>query len=82
MKPALFTLAFLTLAARALPAPDAVEITPDLLDRLQAEAEDRSPALQAAGARTESANAAVAAVRTWGSGARPRRALSRPRRAT
>jgi outer membrane protein TolC len=65
MKPALFTLAFLTLAARALPAPDAVEVTPDLLDRLQAEAEGRSPALQAAGARTESANAAVAAVRTW-----------------
>jgi cobalt-zinc-cadmium efflux system outer membrane protein len=67
MKPALFPFAFLVLVlvTRAAPSPDALEVTPDLLDRLQAEAEGQSPALQAAGARTESANAAVAAVRTW-----------------
>jgi outer membrane protein TolC len=36
-----------------------------LLDQLVAEAQGQSPALQAAGARTQAANAAVSAVRTW-----------------
>jgi cobalt-zinc-cadmium efflux system outer membrane protein len=42
-----------------------VSITPELLDQLVAEGRANSPGLQAAGARTESATAAVAAVRTW-----------------
>jgi outer membrane protein TolC len=42
-----------------------VEITPDLIDRLMAEALGRNPALQAAGARVKAANSATAAVRTW-----------------
>jgi outer membrane protein TolC len=44
---------------------DEVEITPDLIDRLLAEAQGRNPALQAAGARVQAANSAAAAVRTW-----------------
>lgn len=42
-----------------------IAITPELLDQLVAEARAHSPALQAAGARTEAAAAAVAGVRTW-----------------
>jgi outer membrane protein TolC len=52
-------------AGAAASASDAVEITPALLDRLVAEGLADSPALQAAGERTEAAAAAVSAVRTW-----------------
>jgi len=45
------------------PAP--IAITADLVDRLLGEAQGRNPALQAASARAEAANSAVAAVRTW-----------------
>jgi cobalt-zinc-cadmium efflux system outer membrane protein len=44
---------------------DRVEITADLVDRLASEALANNPALQAAGARTQAASAAVSAVRTW-----------------
>jgi cobalt-zinc-cadmium efflux system outer membrane protein len=46
-------------------APETIVITPGLLDSLMAEAGGRSPALEAAGARTQAANAAVSSVRTW-----------------
>jgi outer membrane protein, heavy metal efflux system len=52
-------------ATEALVTSNVIEITPDFIDQLVAEAQGRSPALQAAGARTEAANEAVAAVRTW-----------------
>jgi len=42
-----------------------VEITADFIDQLSREAREQNPALQAAAARTEAANSAVAAVRTW-----------------
>jgi outer membrane protein TolC len=49
-----------------LSGPDGgLAISPDLLDRLVAEGRARNPALQAAAARAEAANSAVAAVRTW-----------------
>jgi outer membrane protein, heavy metal efflux system len=46
-------------------AGEPIEITPGLVDRLMAEGEANNPALQAAGARAEAAESAVAAVRTW-----------------
>jgi outer membrane protein TolC len=52
-------------SAEAAVPPDPLEVTPELLDRLQLEAQGRNPALQAAGARTEAAASAVGAVRTW-----------------
>ena len=42
-----------------------VSISPELLDQLVAEGRANSPGLQAAAARTEAANAAVASVRQW-----------------
>jgi outer membrane protein TolC len=42
-----------------------IAITPELLDGLVAEGRAHSPGLQAAGAQTEAASAAAAAVRTW-----------------
>lgn len=67
-----FTVLFLLSAAppglRAVgpaPEPDPVQVTPQLIDRLAAEAQGRNPALEAAGARAQAANAAAAAVRTW-----------------
>ena len=47
------------------PPPARVEITAEFIDQLVAEGRAHNPALQAAGARTEAATAAVAAVRTW-----------------
>lgn len=52
-------------ATESAPNSEPVEITPEFLDGLVAEAQAHNPALQAAGAQTEAANAAVAAVRTW-----------------
>jgi outer membrane protein, heavy metal efflux system len=52
-------------ADESAPAPDPVEITADLIDRLVVEARGQNPALQAAAARTAASAAAVAAVRTW-----------------
>jgi outer membrane protein TolC len=52
-------------AAESSHASGPVEITPGLVDSLMAEGQANSPALQAAGARTEAADSAVAAVRTW-----------------
>jgi cobalt-zinc-cadmium efflux system outer membrane protein len=52
-------------ASEPVPTPVFVEITPDLIDRLVDEGQERSPTLLAAGARTQAANLAVAAVRTW-----------------
>jgi outer membrane protein, heavy metal efflux system len=52
-------------ASQPAPTPDGVEITPELVDRLVVEGQANNPALQAAGARTEAATSAVAAVRTW-----------------
>jgi outer membrane protein TolC len=46
-------------------APERIEITPRLLDRLVGEAQAGNPALAAAGARSEAASADIAAVRTW-----------------
>jgi len=43
----------------------AVSITPEFVDQLVAEGRANSPALQAAAAQTQSAAAAVSAVRTW-----------------
>jgi outer membrane protein, heavy metal efflux system len=73
MKPHSFKVAFLLLfavppvmrASDPASAPDAVEITADLIDRLVAEAQGQNPALQAAAARTKAATASVAAVRKW-----------------
>jgi outer membrane protein, heavy metal efflux system len=74
MKSYFFKITFLVLlsavppglrADDSAPTPGGVEITPDFVDRLVTEAQGRSPALQAAGARAEAATAAVAAVRTW-----------------
>jgi cobalt-zinc-cadmium efflux system outer membrane protein len=44
---------------------DGIVVTPDFIDRLVAEAQAQSPALQAAGARTAAAEASVSAVRKW-----------------
>jgi len=52
-------------ASQTAPTPDGIEITPELVDRLVVEGQANNPALQAAGARTEAANSAIAAVRTW-----------------
>ena len=52
-------------ATEPAPTPDQVEVTPDLIDRLVAEAQGQNPALEAAGARVQAANSAVAAVRSW-----------------
>ena len=52
------------MAAMAARRPQ-VSITPELLDQLVAEGRANSPGLRAAGARTEAATAAVAAVRKW-----------------
>jgi outer membrane protein TolC len=52
-------------AAESSSGPERIEITPEFVDGLVLEAQGRNPALQAAGARTDAANAAVAAVRTW-----------------
>jgi outer membrane protein TolC len=71
-RPLIWALAFLALArwapadtvgdpASAAPA----EITVAWVDRLLAEAQGRSPAIAAAGARAEAATAAVGGVRTW-----------------
>jgi outer membrane protein TolC len=51
--------------ASAAGGPSAIEINPGLIDELAAEAQDRNPALQEAGARVEAANDAASAVRTW-----------------
>jgi len=45
--------------------PAGVAVTPEFIDQLMVEAQGRSPALQAAGARAEAATAAVSAIRTW-----------------
>jgi cobalt-zinc-cadmium efflux system outer membrane protein len=68
--PSTFTFLVLLFPASAVlraadAATDRIEITADLVDRLAAEAQGHNPALLAAGARTEAANSAVAAVRTW-----------------
>lgn len=47
------------------PAPAPIEITAGVIERLVTEAQAQNPALQAAGARTRAAEAAVGAVRTW-----------------
>jgi outer membrane protein, heavy metal efflux system len=47
------------------PAAGQVEVAPEFIDRLVAEAQGRNPALEAAGARAQAASSAVAAVRTW-----------------
>jgi cobalt-zinc-cadmium efflux system outer membrane protein len=52
-------------ATEANSGSERIEISQEFIDSLVAEAHERSPALRAAGARTEAANAAVAAVRTW-----------------
>jgi cobalt-zinc-cadmium efflux system outer membrane protein len=74
MKPFPFSFLLLVLPLAASPglgadAPGSscgqVTITPELVDRLVAEAQGGNPALQAAGARVQAANSAVAAVRTW-----------------
>ena len=49
----------------AADVPPPLELSPALLDRLVAEAQGQNPALQAADARVQAANAAVSAVRTW-----------------
>jgi outer membrane protein TolC len=45
--------------------PARLEITTAVINQLLAEAQDRNPALQAAGARAEAASASIDAVRTW-----------------
>jgi outer membrane protein TolC len=55
----------LALRASEVPQPAPIEITRDFIDGLALEAQGSNPGLQAAGARTEAADAAVAAVRTW-----------------
>ncbi len=71
MKAFSFTLTLLlalappALRAAAAPVPERIAITPELIDGLLLEAEGTSPALQAAGARTDAAAAALGAVRTW-----------------
>jgi cobalt-zinc-cadmium efflux system outer membrane protein len=52
-------------ADESAPSLGRLEITPALIDQLVSEAQQRNPALQAAGARTEAAAAAVEGVRTW-----------------
>ena len=51
-------------AAEPAPAGSAV-ITPEFVDQLAAEAQDRNPAVAAAAARADAASASVDAVRTW-----------------
>ena len=52
-------------AGPSAPSSAPIEITADFIDQLMAEGRAHSPALQAAGARTEAATAAIDAVRTW-----------------
>jgi outer membrane protein TolC len=52
-------------AAETAPTPDQVEVTPEFIDSLIAEAQGQNPALEAAGAHAQAANSAVAAVRKW-----------------
>jgi cobalt-zinc-cadmium efflux system outer membrane protein len=52
-------------ACPGIRAAESIEITPGLLDQLAAEAQGQNPALQAAAARTEAADEAVEAVRSW-----------------
>ena len=65
--PVLTAAAFLGLPISAVASepPAELAITPGLLDQLVAEAHGANPGLQAADARVEAANSAVAAVRTW-----------------
>src|SRR5579885_1199404 len=51
-------------AAEPAPAGSAV-ITPEFVDQLAAEAQDRNPAVAAAAARADAASSSVDAVRTW-----------------
>jgi outer membrane protein, heavy metal efflux system len=63
-----FRATFLILLSSAFPsvrAAESIDITPGLIDQLAAEAQGQNPALKAAAARTEAANEAVEAVRTW-----------------
>ena len=52
-------------AAASVSTPDRIEITAEFIDGLLAEAQGRSPMLQAADARAEAAKSAVDSVRTW-----------------
>jgi cobalt-zinc-cadmium efflux system outer membrane protein len=52
-------------ATESAPALGQASITPELIDRLMAEAKNANPALEAAGARTDAADEAVGSVRTW-----------------
>jgi outer membrane protein, heavy metal efflux system len=68
MNSSLFRATFFILLSGACPsirAAESIDITPGLVDQLAAEAQGQNPALQAAAARTEAANEAVEAVRTW-----------------
>ncbi len=74
MKSSLFPFTLLALISAVPPGlraaepavpPGPVEVTPELIDRLMAEAHGQNPALEAAGSRAQAANSAVAAIRTW-----------------
>jgi cobalt-zinc-cadmium efflux system outer membrane protein len=60
----IFTLT-LSIVARGNDADKRVAMTPDFIDQLMIEAQGHSPALAAAGARADSASAAVGSVRVW-----------------
>ena len=61
----LVSVVFLGGAKAETPAAPPVELTPDLVDTLLAEAQGRNPAIAAAGARADAAASGVDAVRTW-----------------
>ena len=61
----LVSVVFLGGAKAEPPAAFPVELTPDLVDTLLAEAQGRNPAIAAAGARADAAASGVDAVRTW-----------------